>query len=157
MRTIVLVLILLILFASSHSAAAQPSFPENYREAYENWMKATFRTTNQSFWFESVGPFAGPLAELHAIGPNITYLLIEALRREQDDDRLYRLCTLLGYLCDIDVRMGAKVDTSRVEPATGLGRSRKGRIVPQKERDRAIERPRSYLATTPVGSDSYVC
>lgn len=80
---------------------------KSYREAYEAWMKGTFEI-DISYWLHNDrgSPTFRPLMDLLEIGPNITPFLVNELRREASKDRLYRLCTLIGYLTGIDVRRG---------------------------------------------------
>jgi len=99
----------LLLFVGAFGAAPRSS-DGRYREAYEAWVKATFQI-DISFWFSDHkdSPTFRPLMNLMDIGPNITPFLIEELRQERDEKRLYRLCSLIGYLPDIDVLRGKRL------------------------------------------------
>jgi len=81
-----------------------------HREAYDAWMKATFEI-DISFWLSGHrdSPTFRPLVNLMEIGPNIAPFLVNELRNERDEKRLHRLCTLIGYLPDIDVLRGKRL------------------------------------------------
>ncbi len=94
-------------FAPARARAPEQSSEARYREAYEAWMKAAFEIGIQWWFTDDYGaPTYQPLRNLRDIGPNVTPFLVEELRREPDEKRIFRLSSLLRYLSDIDLLLG---------------------------------------------------
>lgn len=87
--------------------AQQPS-DGPYRAAYDRWRSAieASPTTGAAGWFRTdVGSPAvrSAVLELLALGPNLVPLIIEELRQETNQLRVYRLVMLLPHVSGINV------------------------------------------------------
>ncbi|MEK6299485.1 MAG: hypothetical protein AABO41_02090 [Acidobacteriota bacterium] len=107
-RAFVLLTLCWTLIGSAAPNSAQTPQPNSldYRAAYERWRRAvdSYPALTEPHWVSTANVPAElrrAVADLLLIGPNLTPLLVEEMRNEKDNFRLYRLMWLLNRVSGI--------------------------------------------------------